>query len=68
MELLARHPAIFLLVSLNYLLVVIALLHLVFKSNYTLNQRLLWMVVLWLVPALGIAAYWLVWYRREGRI
>ncbi|ARS36796.1 hypothetical protein [Pontibacter actiniarum] len=68
MELLARHPAIFLLVSLNYLLVIVALIHLIFKSNYHLGQRLIWMAILWLIPALGVATYWLVWYRKEGRI
>lgn len=66
MELLNQHPAIFLLVTLNYLLVVVALIHLIFKSDYTMNQRLLWMLLLWLMPGIGIAIYWLVWYRREA--
>lgn len=68
MELFARNPEIFLLVTLNYLLVAIALIHLIFKSDYIMNQRLLWMAVLWLVPVIGIAAYWFMWYRRQGRL
>lgn len=68
MELIARNPVIFLLVSLNYLLVIVALIHLIFKTDYPLGSRLIWMAILWLIPVLGIAAYWLVWYRREGRI
>ncbi|MFD1186305.1 PLDc N-terminal domain-containing protein [Pontibacter rugosus] len=68
MELLARYPAIFLLVTLNYLLVIIALIHLIFKSDYPVGSRLIWMVILWLIPALGVATYWLVWYRKERRI
>ncbi|GHA66325.1 PLDc N-terminal domain-containing protein [Pontibacter akesuensis] len=68
MELFARYPAIFLLVSLNYLLVIVAIIHLIFKSDYPVGSRLVWMVILWLIPALGVGFYWLVWYRREGRI
>ena len=68
MELFERNPAIFLLVSLNYLLVAAALYHLIFRSDYSLTQRLLWMAALWLLPGLGILSYWLVWYRRAGRI
>ncbi|PRY10878.1 phospholipase D-like protein [Pontibacter ummariensis] len=49
---------IFLLVALNYTLVVVSLVHLILRTRYTLVQRLVWMVVLWLVPVLGIVGYW----------
>ncbi|WP_299760391.1 PLDc N-terminal domain-containing protein [uncultured Pontibacter sp.] len=68
MELFARNPEIFLLVTLNYLLVAIALIHLIFKSDYPVGSRLIWVAILWVVPVLGIAAYWLVWYRRQGKL
>ncbi|WP_347157377.1 PLDc N-terminal domain-containing protein [Pontibacter chitinilyticus] len=64
MKLLAHSPVLFWVVVLNYLLVVYCLYHLIFRSNYTLNQRLLWMVALWLVPVLGPVAYF---FLRRGR-
>jgi glucan phosphoethanolaminetransferase (alkaline phosphatase superfamily) len=57
--------AILLLVSAYYILVVLSILHLIFRTNYTLTERLLWMVVLWVVPVLGLLAYWLFWSRRS---
>jgi len=66
MELITQHPLIFLLVTLNYLLVIVSLLHLIFKSDYPVGWRLCWMVALWLVPALGLLAYWIVWSRRSA--
>ncbi|EJF11790.1 MULTISPECIES: PLDc N-terminal domain-containing protein [Pontibacter] len=57
--------SIFLLVAAYYILVVLSLLHLIFKTNYNLTERLLWMVVLWVVPVFGLLAYWVFWKRRE---
>ncbi|TXK45355.1 hypothetical protein FVR03_12520 [Pontibacter qinzhouensis] len=54
---------IFILILLNYLLVVYSLFHLIFKTNYTLWDRLLWMVLLWVLPVLGPAGYWFYWKR-----
>jgi hypothetical protein len=47
--------------------VVLSLLHLIFKTNYNLTERLLWMVVLWVVPVFGLLAYWVYW-NRKGRV
>lgn len=55
---------IILLVTTYYILVVLSILHLIFKTNYTLTERLLWMVVLWVVPVLGLLAYWVYWQKR----
>ncbi|WP_299705671.1 PLDc N-terminal domain-containing protein [uncultured Pontibacter sp.] len=57
--------SIFLLVAAYYVLVVLSLLHLIFKTNYNLTERLLWMVVLWVVPVFGLLAYWVFWSRRS---
>ena len=59
MDLFAQYPFIFLLVAFNYALVIVSLVHLIFRSRYTVNQRLIWMVALWLVPVLGPVSYWL---------
>ncbi|MFD3001308.1 PLDc N-terminal domain-containing protein [Pontibacter toksunensis] len=64
MDLFAQYPFIFLLVAFNYALVIVSLVHLIFRSRYTVNQRLIWMVVLWLVPVLGPLSYWLLRLRR----
>ena len=48
-----------------YVAVLVSLFHLILKTNYTLTERLLWMLVLWLVPILGAAAYWVIWNRRD---
>jgi hypothetical protein len=55
---------ILLLITAYYILVVLSLLHLIFKTDYNLTERLLWMVVLWVVPVLGLLAYWVYWSRR----
>jgi hypothetical protein len=55
---------IIILVVAHYLLVVLSLLHLIFKTDYALTDRLLWMVVLWVVPVFGLLAYWVFWQRR----
>lgn len=60
-----RFPSvIMLLVSAYYILVVLSIVHLIFKTDYTLTERLLWMVVLWVVPVLGLLAYWFFWQKR----
>lgn len=57
--------SILLLVVVHYTLVVFTLLHLIFKTDYNLTERLLWMVVLWVIPVFGLLAYWVYWMRRE---
>lgn len=64
MDLLAQSSVIFLLVALNYTVVAVSLVHLIFWTHYTLYQRLAWMAALWLLPVLGPSAYWLAWHRR----
>lgn len=59
------NPVIFWLIVFNYTLVFLSLYHLIFRSHYNVNKRLLWMVALWLVPVLGSAVYWLAWQRRQ---
>ncbi|MCC9136511.1 PLDc N-terminal domain-containing protein [Pontibacter silvestris] len=66
MDLFLRNPFLFVAVLLNYLMVVYSLYHLIFKTNYTLNERLTWMVVLWIIPVLGPFAYWFFWDRRKA--
>jgi hypothetical protein len=68
MEFLTQNSVIFLLVALNYTLVAVSLVHLIFWTHYNVYQRLAWMVALWLVPVLGPAAYWLVWHRSKSRL
>lgn len=58
--------SIMLLVVAYYILVVLSLLHLIFKTDYTLTERLLWMVVLWVVPLFGLIAYWVFWKKRAS--
>jgi hypothetical protein len=43
----------------------ISLIHLIFKTNYNLTERLLWMLVLWVVPIFGLIFYWVSWNRRK---
>ncbi|MCJ8167202.1 PLDc N-terminal domain-containing protein [Pontibacter sp. E15-1] len=64
MDILAYNPFISLLIALNYALVIVSLVHLIFRTHYTVGQRLTWMVVLWIVPVLGSAAYWYTRYRK----
>ncbi|NEM96079.1 PLDc N-terminal domain-containing protein [Pontibacter burrus] len=42
----------------------VSLIHLIFKSDYNLTERLLWMLALWLLPIVGLIAYWVFWKRR----
>ncbi|MBX0333877.1 PLDc N-terminal domain-containing protein [Pontibacter sp. HSC-14F20] len=58
--------SIALVVVAYYILVVLSLLHLIFRTNYSLTERLLWMVVLWVVPVFGLLAYWVFWKRRAS--
>lgn len=43
----------------------ISLIHLIFKTDYKLTDRLLWMLVLWVIPILGLVFYWVSWKRRS---
>ncbi|WP_187264033.1 PLDc N-terminal domain-containing protein [Pontibacter beigongshangensis] len=54
---------VLILILLNYLLVVFSLFHLIFKTDYTLWDRLLWMVLLWVLPIVGPVGYWFYWKR-----
>ena len=45
----------------------LSLIHLIFKSDYNLMERLLWMLVLWLIPILGMIAYWVFWRKRTDK-
>ena len=65
MDLFKNTPFITLLIALNYALVAVSLVHLIFRTHYTVGQRLTWVVVLWVLPVLGPAAYWLFWLRRN---
>ena len=65
MDIPALTASIAALVSLNYIGVVLSIVHLIFKTDYNLTERLLWMVVLWVVPVLGLLAYWVFWRRRQ---
>ncbi len=58
---------IFTIVVINYLLVVLTVLHIIFRSSYVLTERLLWMVVVWIIPVIGLSAYWFFWGRKEIR-
>jgi hypothetical protein len=61
----ASYNFIFILVALYYTGVVLTIVHLIFKTDYVLTERLLWMVVLWVVPVIGLLAYWIFWSRRK---
>lgn len=54
-----------LVIGLLYLGILLSLIHLIFKTNYTLKTRLIWMLVLWMLPGLGLLVYWIYWYRRN---
>ncbi|MER2997229.1 PLDc N-terminal domain-containing protein [Pontibacter populi] len=43
----------------------ISLIHLIFKTDYKLTDRLLWMLVLWVIPIFGLIFYWVSWFRRK---
>jgi hypothetical protein len=66
MNLFDNDPIVFWIIIINYLIVIYSLYHLVFQSHYNLNQRLTWMVVLWIVPIIGPVIYWYAWRRREA--
>ncbi|WP_018476603.1 PLDc N-terminal domain-containing protein [Pontibacter roseus] len=66
MDLAAVNSAIFILVTLYYIGVALSIVHLIFKTDYNLTERLLWMVLLWVVPLLGLPAYWVFWKRRQA--
>ncbi|MHC2990923.1 hypothetical protein OB13_04745 [Pontibacter sp. HJ8] len=68
MDIAAVQSAIIILVSLYYIGVVLSIAHLIFKTDYNLTERLLWMMVLWVVPLLGLPAYWLFWKRRSSKV
>lgn len=68
MDIAAVQSAIIILVSLCYIGVVLSIVHLIFKTDYNLTERLLWMVVLWVVPLLGLLAYWIFWKRRSAKV
>ncbi|MCC9166431.1 PLDc N-terminal domain-containing protein [Pontibacter harenae] len=53
-------------VAVYYTLVLVSLVHLIFKTNYNLKERLLWMLVLWLVPIIGAIVYWVMWNKRSA--
>ena len=61
-----KYPFVVILVFANYLLVVFSIYHLIFKTNYTVTQRLNWMVLLWILPVLGPSAYWYFWNSRKS--
>ena len=64
-QLFARYPLVVILILANYLAVVLSIFHLILKTHYTLTQRLNWMLLLWIVPILGPAAYWYYWNKRD---
>ncbi|MEJ8757751.1 PLDc N-terminal domain-containing protein [Pontibacter sp. H259] len=53
------------LMIIYYAGALVSLIHLIFKTDYNLKERLLWMLVLWLVPILGLVFYWVNWRRRK---
>ncbi|NDK56519.1 PLDc N-terminal domain-containing protein [Pontibacter fetidus] len=59
------YSAIFTLIIVYYVGAFISLIHLIFKTDYDLKERLLWMLVLWLVPILGLIFYWVNWRKRK---
>ncbi len=65
MDIIESNPFISLLIALNYALVVVSLVHLIFRTRYTVTQRLAWMVALWIIPLLGPAAYWFFRFRQS---
>lgn len=61
----ANYTLIVILICIYYLCVVVSLVHLIFKTHYDLTNRLLWMVVLWVVPLFGPLAYWISWKKQR---
>lgn len=65
MDIIESNPFVALFIALNYALVIVSLVHLIFRTQYTVTQRLAWMVALWVLPVLGPAAYWIYWFRKK---
>ena len=61
----SQYPFVVILIVANYLVVLLSIYHLIFKTTYTLPQRLNWMVLLWILPVIGPAAYWYFWAKRN---
>ena len=59
------YSIIFTLIVIYYVGALLSLIHLIFKTDYDLKERLLWMLVLWLVPILGLVFYWVNWQKRK---
>jgi glucan phosphoethanolaminetransferase (alkaline phosphatase superfamily) len=59
------YSIVFTLLIIYYGGAFISLIHLIFKTNYNLTERLLWMLVLWVIPIVGLIAYWVFWQRRK---
>ncbi|WP_162427904.1 PLDc N-terminal domain-containing protein [Pontibacter pudoricolor] len=59
------YSIVFTLLIIYYGGAFISLIHLIFKTNYNLTERLLWMLVLWLLPIIGLVFYWVSWKRRS---
>ncbi|MBC5774370.1 PLDc N-terminal domain-containing protein [Pontibacter sp. KCTC 32443] len=53
------------LMIIYYAGALVSLIHLIFKTDYDLKERLLWMLVLWLIPILGLIFYWVSWRKRK---
>lgn len=65
-QLFDKYPFVVILILANYLVVLLSIFHLILKTNYTLPQRLNWMVLLWIAPILGPAVYWYFWKNRTA--
>ncbi|MHA6246348.1 PLDc N-terminal domain-containing protein [Pontibacter sp. CAU 1760] len=65
MDIIETSPFVALFIALNYALVIVSLVHLIFRTRYTVTQRLAWMVALWVLPVLGPATYWIYWFRKQ---
>ncbi|WP_299826322.1 hypothetical protein [uncultured Pontibacter sp.] len=61
----SQYPFLVVLILANYLLVFLSIFHLILKTDYTLTQRLNWMVLLWILPVLGLITYWYYWRSRK---
>ncbi len=46
----------------------VSIIHLIFKSDYNLTERLLWMLAIWLIPIIGLIVYWVYWRKRSSDI
>ncbi|MBC5994870.1 PLDc N-terminal domain-containing protein [Pontibacter cellulosilyticus] len=64
-QLFAQYPLVVILILANYLVVLLSIFHLIFRSHYTLTQRLNWMVLLWILPVFGPVTYWYFWQKGK---